>query len=82
MTGGAHASVRGRRADPTVAQGHRMFKTKISLSSTGCNRSAVSCDLISLNQNIFCQTAQNGVSASKRPSLWMSARQLSLVKFI
>ena len=30
-------------------------------------------------QSIFWQTAQNGVSASKRPSLWMSARQLSLV---
>ena len=29
------------------------------------------------NQSVFWQTAQNGVSVSKRPSLWMPARQLS-----
>ena len=53
MTSGARTSVRGRWADRTVAQGHRMSKTKISLSSTGCNRSAVSCGLISPNQSVF-----------------------------
>jgi len=78
MAGGARASMRGRGADPTVVQGHRMSKTNFSLSSTGCNRSTVSCGLISLNQSVFWQTAQNRVSASKRPSLWMSARQFSL----
>ena len=57
-------------------------KTKFSLSSTGCNRSAVSYSLISPNQSVFWQIAQNGVSASKRPSLWMSARQLSVRKNI
>ena len=80
MTCGARASVRGRGADPIVAQGHRMFKIKFFLSSTGCNRSAMSCGLISPNQSVFWQTAQNRVSVSKRPSLWMSARQLSLYK--
>ena len=53
MIGGARTLVRGRGADPTVAQGHRMSKTKFSLSSTGCNRSAVSCGLISPNQSVF-----------------------------
>jgi len=53
-------------------------KMKISLSSTGCNRSAVSYCLISPNQSVFWQTVQNEVSASKRPSLSISARQLSL----
>ena len=77
MTGGARASVRGRRADPTVAQGHQMFKTKISLSLTGCNRFTVSCRLISPNQSVFLQNAPKWVSASKGPSLWMSNRQLS-----
>ena len=49
-----------------------------SLSSIGCNRSTVSCGLISPNQSVFWQNAPKWVSASKAPSLWMSNRQLSL----
>ena len=78
MAGGTRASVRGRGADPSVAQGHQMFKTKFSQSSTGCNRSTVFCGLISPNQSVFWQTVQNRVSVSKRPSLWMFAKQFSL----
>ena len=82
MTGGARASVRGRGADLTMAQGHRMSKTKNSLSSTGCNRSVVSCGLISPNQSVFWQNAPKWVSVDKGPSLWMSNIQLSLIYII
>ena len=53
-----------------------MSKIKFSLSSTGCNRAAVSCGLISTNQSVLWQNAPKWVSASKGLSLWMSNRQL------
>ena len=51
---------------------------RCSLSSTGCNRSVVSCGLISPNQSLFWQNTPKWVSASEGPSLLMSNRQLSL----
>ncbi|XP_066363108.1 probable disease resistance RPP8-like protein 2 [Miscanthus floridulus] len=62
------------------AAGARMSFHRCSLSSTGCNRSAVSCGLISPNQSVFWQNAPKWVSASKGSLLWMSARQFSLKK--
>jgi len=60
------------------ATGARMLFHRCSLSSTGCNRSAMSYGLISPNQRVFWQNAPKWVSVSKGPSLWMSNRQLSL----
>ena len=39
------------------AAGARMLFHRCSLCSTGCNRSAVSCGLISLNQSVLWQNA-------------------------
>ena len=60
------------------AAGARMLFRRCSLSSTGRNRSTVSCGLILPNQSVFWQNAPKWVSASKGPSLCISARQLSL----
>ena len=51
------------------ATGARMSFHCCSLSSTGCNRSAVSCGLISLNQSVLWQNAPKWVFASKGLSL-------------
>ena len=54
-------------------------KTNFFLASTGWNRDTVSYGLISTNQSVFWQTAQNEVSANKWSSLCMSNSQFSLV---
>ena len=51
------------------AAGARMSFHRCSLSSTGCNRSAVSCGLISPNQSVFWQNAPKWMSVSEGPSL-------------
>ena len=63
---------------PSLVQGHPMFKTKFSLSKTGCNWVAVPTGSISKNQSVSRQKMENAVSASKDASFGMSSSKICL----